>query len=105
MGIQSLSSITHAGQKSGSGMRAVGAADSSKAVTSKSASSWTDIASRIQSYTTRITPQASGTSTVNQLQDLLKVQIDVSKYQLRVEMMTKVAESALASMRKLQQTN
>jgi hypothetical protein len=37
------------------------------------------------------------------LSELLRLQVDLSRYQLRVEMLAKVAESAVASLRKLQQ--
>lgn len=35
--------------------------------------------------------------------DLFKLQMDVSRYQLKIELVSKVSESAVASMRKLQQ--
>jgi hypothetical protein len=38
-----------------------------------------------------------------QLGELLRLQVDVSRYHLKVEMLSKVAESAVASLRKLQQ--
>ena len=41
---------------------------------------------------------------VEQLSELLKLQVEVGRYQLRIEMLAKVADSALATLRKLQQT-
>lgn len=49
----------------------------------------------------------SGTNPTMQLQqltELLRVQSDVSRYHLRVELVSKVSESAVASIRKLQQS-
>jgi len=40
---------------------------------------------------------------LTQLTGLLKTQLEVCRYQLKVEMVSKIAESAVASIRKLQQ--
>jgi hypothetical protein len=40
---------------------------------------------------------------LSQLTGLLRMQMEVCRYQLKVEVVSKVAESAVASMRKLQQ--
>jgi hypothetical protein len=37
------------------------------------------------------------------LTELLRLQMDVTRYQLRVEVVSKIAESGVASLRKLQQ--
>jgi len=65
---------------------------------------WSDIVSRIGQYVNHaIRPGASPTAQIDQLSGLLKLQADMSRYQLRVELVSKVSESAVASMRKLQQ--
>lgn len=40
---------------------------------------------------------------MRQMGDLLKIQSDISRYQLKVELVSKVSEGAVASVRKLQQ--
>jgi hypothetical protein len=40
---------------------------------------------------------------LDHLSGLLKLQADIGQYQLRVELVSKVSESAVASVRKLQQ--
>jgi len=40
---------------------------------------------------------------MQQMGDLLKIQSDISRYQLKVELVSKVSEGAVASVRKLQQ--
>jgi hypothetical protein len=40
---------------------------------------------------------------MQQMGDLLKIQTDISRYQLKVELVSKVSEGAVASVRKLQQ--
>jgi hypothetical protein len=42
---------------------------------------------------------------IDQLSGLIKLQMDLSRYQLKVELLSKVSESAVASIRKLQQNN
>ena len=65
---------------------------------------WSEIVSRIGQYVNHgVRPTASPTAQIDQLSGLLKLQVDVSRYQLRVELVSKVSESAVASMRKLQQ--
>jgi hypothetical protein len=66
--------------------------------------SWGDIADRASKLADRglgSTPQATGQ--VAQLSGLLKMQVEVTRYQLRVELVSKVSESAVATLRKLQQ--
>lgn len=65
---------------------------------------WSDIVSRIGQYVHQgVKPGVSPTVQMDQLSGLLKLQVDVTRYQLRVELVSKVSESAVASMRKLQQ--
>lgn len=65
---------------------------------------WGDIVGRLGHYVQQATrPGLSPTGQIDQLSGLLKLQIDVTRYQLRVELVSKVSESAVASMRKLQQ--
>jgi hypothetical protein len=65
---------------------------------------WNDIVSRVARYAKQgsVAPN-SPTGQIDQLSGLIKLQMDVSRYQLRVELVSKVSESAVASMRKLQQ--
>lgn len=67
-------------------------------------SSWGEIAQRVGQHLTPLAAK-SGSSAVKaeQLAELLRLQVDVSRYHLKVEMLSKVAESAVASLRKLQQ--
>ena len=46
---------------------------------------------------------ASPAPQLQQLTELLRVQSDVSRYHVRVELVSKVSESAVASIRKLEQ--
>jgi|688.fasta_scaffold520763_2 hypothetical protein len=65
---------------------------------------WNEIASRISQLTAQGLKQGHvGPTQVDQLSNLLKLQVDVTRYQLRVELVSKVSESAVASIRKLQQ--
>jgi hypothetical protein len=68
-------------------------------------SGWQDIVAKVSAYAA--SPKV-GTSSpqhaINQLSGLLRLQADVTQYQLRVEVVSKVAESAVASLRKLQQS-
>jgi hypothetical protein len=65
---------------------------------------WSDIVGRLGQYMqTTLRPGISPISQIDQLSGLLKLQVDVNRYQLRVELASKVSESAVASMRKLQQ--
>jgi hypothetical protein len=65
---------------------------------------WNEIVSRISQLTTQGLKQSQvGPNQIDQLSGLLKLQVDVTRYQLRVELVSKVSESAVASIRKLQQ--
>ena len=65
---------------------------------------WSEIVSRIGSYVNQgLRAGVSPAAQMDQLSGLLKLQVDVTRYQLRVELVSKVSESAVASMRKLQQ--
>lgn len=66
---------------------------------------WSEIVGRISHLTKHgLKNSAPSHSQINQLSGLLKLQVDVTRYQLRVELVSKVSESAVASMRKLQQS-
>lgn len=65
---------------------------------------WSDIVGRLGQYMqTTLRPGVAPSAQIDQLSGLLKLQVDVNRYQLRVELASKVSESAVASMRKLQQ--
>ena len=65
---------------------------------------WSDIVGRIGQYINIVAkPGLSASGQMDQLSALIKLQVDVTRYQLRVELISKVSESAVASMRKLQQ--
>jgi hypothetical protein len=65
---------------------------------------WGAIVSRVAQYAHRSSQkQTDPASQLQQISELLKVQSEISHYQLRVELVSKVSESAVASMRKLQQ--
>lgn len=65
---------------------------------------WEGIVARVTHYTQRSALQSQNPAgQIQNLSELLRVQADVSRYQLRVELVSKVSESAVASMRKLQQ--
>ena len=69
------------------------------------AGGWQDIVAKFSTYVS--SPKTGGPSvqqSFNQLSGLLRLQVDVTQYQLRVEVVAKVAESAVASLRKLQQS-
>jgi hypothetical protein len=69
-----------------------------------SSTSWDAIAARVTRLAEgSIRPSSTPSQTAEQLSGLLKLQVDVSRYQLRVELLSKVSESAVASVRKLQQ--
>jgi hypothetical protein len=68
------------------------------------ATTWDTIVARIARLTeSGMRPSNNPTQQIDQLSGLLRLQVDVSRYQLRVELVSKVSESAVASMRKLQQ--
>ncbi len=66
---------------------------------------WQDIVNKVSSYlSTPQTKTASPSGALNHLTGLLRLQMDVTRYQLRIEVVSKVAESAVASLRRLQQS-
>jgi len=66
---------------------------------------WRDIVNEISTHLPNSTTKApTAPETLRQLTGLLQMQIDVTRYQLRVEVVSKIAESGVASLRKLQQT-
>jgi hypothetical protein len=66
--------------------------------------SWNEIVSRVSKYAQQgVSAPNTAAGQIDQLSGLIKLQMDVSRYQLRVELVSKVSESAVASMRKLQQ--
>ncbi len=86
---------------------ASGGAQLGDTLTRKSAESggWHDIVSKVSAYLSTSTTKApAAPETLRQLTGLLRLQMDVTRYQLRVEVVSKVAESAVTSLRKLQQS-
>lgn len=68
------------------------------------AGGWRDIVSRVTGYvSSQKASSPNGKQSLNDLSGLLRLQLDITQYQLRVEVFSKVAESAVASLRKLQQ--
>lgn len=66
---------------------------------------WRDIVGKMSSYlSTSSTKAPTAPETLRQLTGLLRMQMDVTRYQLRVEVVAKIAESGVASLRKLQQS-
>jgi hypothetical protein len=66
---------------------------------------WQAIVAKVSNYLSTSTAKASSApETMQQLSGLLRMQMDVTRYQLRVEVVSKIAESAVASLRKLQQS-
>ena len=72
--------------------------------------SWPEVAGRIENRNPPLKAegiQGGGASRqvdrVTQLAELLKVQTELNRHQLRVEFLSKISESALATIRKLQQ--
>jgi len=66
---------------------------------------WQDIVNKVSSYlSTSTTKTAAQSGALNHLTGLLRLQMDVTRYQLRIEVVSKVAESAVASLRRLQQS-
>ena len=66
---------------------------------------WQDVMSRISKLS--LHPSSAGNTAhvqAKQLEEMIKLQMDVSHYQLKVELVSKVSESGVASIRKLQQT-
>lgn len=69
-----------------------------------SSRSWSDIAQRMSQLMSAPSKSSLQVSQqVGNLTELFKLQMDVSRYQLKIELVSKVSESAVASMRKLQQ--
>lgn len=65
---------------------------------------WQDIVNKVSSYLSSSTTKTTAPSAaLNHLTGLLRLQMDVTRYQLRIEVVSKVAESAVASLRRLQQ--
>lgn len=84
------------------GVRSVGA---STIIPSQATdTSWSNILARA-GEALRMHPQGPSTppARIDQLTNLLRLQVDLSRYQLKVELVSKVSESAVASLRKLQQ--
>jgi len=66
---------------------------------------WRDIVNKIVAYLPTATTKApTAPESLRQLTGLLQAQMEVTRYQLRVEVISKVAESGVASLRKLQQS-
>ena len=66
---------------------------------------WQDVVSRVSTYLSSPPSKApTSTESLRQLTGLLRLQMDVARYQLRVEVVSKIAESGVASLRKLQQS-
>lgn len=83
--------------------------ENSNKIAPKGLDNWSDLINRL-SNSTNIQPTSSLGITnpvkgLDQLSGLLRLQMDLSRYQLRVELLSKVSESAVASIRKLQQNN
>jgi hypothetical protein len=71
--------------------------------------SWRGIVEKVSTYISappRGIPQPGRglRGDVGHLSDLLRLQMEVTQYQLRVEVVAKVSESGVASLRKLQQS-
>lgn len=68
------------------------------------AGGWQEIVKRVSTYISSSTSKApTAPESARQLTELLRLQMDVTRYQLRVEVVSKIAESGVASLRKLQQ--
>ena len=66
---------------------------------------WRDIVNKISTYLPTSTTKApSAPDALRHLTGLLQMQMDITRYQLRVEVVSKIAESGVASLRKLQQS-
>lgn len=65
---------------------------------------WQDIVNKVSSsLSTSASKTTASSVALNHLTGLLRLQMDVTRYQLRIEVVSKVAESAVASLRRLQQ--
>jgi hypothetical protein len=66
---------------------------------------WREIVQRVSTYMSKPTSKSpTAPETTRQVTELLRLQMDVTRYQLRVEVVSKIAESGVASLRKLQQS-
>lgn len=66
---------------------------------------WQEILNKVSSYISAPKPTApTAHDTLKHMSSLMRLQMDITQYQLRVEVVSKVAESAVASLRKLQQS-
>ncbi len=72
--------------------------------------SWSEVAGRIEKGGSSLSVDGSKVEAlsrqgdkVTQLAELLKVQSELHRHQIRVEFLSKISESALATVRKLQQ--
>ena len=66
---------------------------------------WQEIMKRVSAtLSTSHATAPNAAQSARQLSELLRLQVDLSRYQLRVEVVSKIAESAVASLRKLQQS-
>lgn len=69
-----------------------------------SSGGWHEIVAKVSTYLSHPPTQApTGPQMTTNLTELLRLQMDVTRYQLRVEVVSKIAESGVASLRKLQQ--
>jgi hypothetical protein len=65
---------------------------------------WNDIVAKVSTYLSHSPTKApTAPQMAINLTELLRLQMDVTRYQLRVEVVSKIAESGVASLRKLQQ--
>ena len=70
-----------------------------------SSGGWHDIVAKVSTYLSHAPTKApTGPQMARNLTELLRIQMDVTRYQLRVEVVSKIAESGVASLRKLQQS-
>jgi hypothetical protein len=66
---------------------------------------WNDIVTKVSTYLSHSPTKApAAPQMARNLTELLRLQMDVTRYQLRVEVVSKIAESGVASLRKLQQS-
>jgi hypothetical protein len=66
---------------------------------------WQEVTSRISNLMQGASrAAATPAQQVKQLSEMIKLQMDVCRYQVRVELVSKISESGVASVRKLQQT-
>ena len=76
----------------------------SGAASAKAPQDWQKVLARLESNLQSASPgKIEGKGGLENLTGLLRLQVDVSRVQMRVELLSKVAESAMASLRKFQQ--